>query len=270
MPRQLAQLERSCQRREDELRRGNGGEREPIDAVAKSVCELRGELQPEPRLPGPSGTREREEPDAVAHQERLGFAELAPSADERCRLYGKVGSVERLERRVLLASDLVEAKRPREILEQVLAEVSQRNLRRQVAAHEDLCRLGHQHLATVSRSHDARRAMHVDPDIEATADDGLTRVDANANLDRVALPTVRLQRALCLVGRKHGVGAVREREEERVALHLHLDAVEPRERLAEQPTMVVERSDVWIPAEALEKSRRPLDVSEQESDRPSR
>ena len=71
---------------------------------------------------------------------------------------------------------------------------------------------------------DARRAVDVDPDVALLGHDRLARVEPHAHADRPAA-----ERRLPVGGGRDRVGGARERDEERVALRVHLDAAVPRE-----------------------------------------
>ena len=62
-------------------------------------------------------------------------------------------------------------------------------------------------------------------------------------------------------------GAVRERDEERVALRVDLDAAVPRERVPQHPPVLGQRLRIPLRAELVQQPRRALDVREQEGDR---
>ena len=69
---------------------------------------------------------------------------------------------------------------------------------------------------------------------------------------------------------EHRLARIGEGEVERVALHLHLDAAVPGERLAQQAAVILERPHVRLLAELLQQPRRALDVREEQRDRAAR
>ena len=68
----------------------------------------------------------------------------------------------RLDRRELLEAELVEALGPGQVLEALLAEVEELDLRHELARH-----LRDEHLAAVAGGGDARGAVDVHADVEA-------------------------------------------------------------------------------------------------------
>ena len=62
-------------------------------------------------------------------------------------------------------------------------------------------------------------------------------------------------------------GRRRKREEERIALRVHLDAVRGRARVPDHATVLGQRLRVPLGAELVQQTRRALDVGEQERDR---
>jgi hypothetical protein len=66
-----------------------------------------------------------------------------------------------------------------------------------------------------------------------------------------------------LARRRHRIGCPRERDEERVALRVHLDAFVAREREPDRAVMLGEHLGVPV-AELAQESRRALDVREEE------
>ena len=92
--------------------------------------------------------------------------------------------------------------------------------------------------------------------------------DPDAHLPPV-WPWLRCKRALPLHGGCHRVARAREDDEEGVALRVDLAAVVPLEGLPQEPLVLSEHVAVALAELALE-PRRPLDVREQERDRPAR
>ena len=180
-------------------------------------------------------SRSRPAPTSVEHRtqsEQLEeLLELALASDQRSRLDGEVRAVEALRRWEGAVAGLVEPPVCGEVLEPVRTEVAQR--RRGIVGEQRSGRLRDQHLTAVTCAHHPRSAMNVEPRVEAVAHDRLARVGPDADPNRSGRPHVVLaQRALALYGGAHRLTGVRESEEERIALHLHLDAAVARERLA--------------------------------------
>ncbi len=125
-------------------------------------------------------------------------------------------------------------------------------------------RLRDENLAAVARAHDARRPVHVGADIALVRHDRLTGVDADADAHGSAC-----QRYLGLPSSGDRISGPRERDEERVSLGVHLDPAVARESLTQQPPMLGEQVRIALPM-LVQESRRPLDVREEQRDRPAR
>jgi hypothetical protein len=119
--------ERLGNRREDEARLVEGGQRHPEDAVGEVVDDLRGNLERQPRLAAAPGPRKRYDPAAVA-EELKQLAEFSPTADELARSYREVRLVQRLQRRKLAVAELEEVLRPDQVLQALRAEIAQADL----------------------------------------------------------------------------------------------------------------------------------------------
>ena len=102
--------------------------------------------------------------------------------------------------------------------------------------------------------------MDVDADVAFRGHGRRTGVDAHPNAHRAL-------RKSDLRGVRGGdrVARVRERDEEGVALGVHLHAITGRHRATERAPMVCEHLDVAF-AELMEESRRAFDVGEQQRD----
>ncbi len=73
------------------------------------------------------------------------------------------------------------------------------------------------------------------------------------------------QRALSVLGSRHRIRGTAERDKERVALRIDLDAVVRRERGPQTAAMLVQRVAVTV-AELLQQPRRALDIREEQRD----
>ena len=125
-------------------------------------------------------------------------------------------------------------------------------------------RLRDENLAAVPDRCDARRAVHVDADVSLLSHERLAGVHTHAHTDCAAGQTV------LPVGRGgEGVGRLRERDEERIALRVDLDTRVACERVTEDAPVCGERSRVIV-AEVVQQPRRSLDVREEERDCPRR
>ena len=112
-----------------------------------------------------------------------------------------------------------------DVLQVRLAEVVDADALRELVAEQRARRLGEQNLAAVPGGADPRRAHDVQPDVALVADGRLAGVQPHPHADlRVLGPRVVAQRALGRDGRLDGGAGAREREEERVALRVHLRA----------------------------------------------
>jgi hypothetical protein len=120
-------------------------------------------------------------------------------------------------------------------------------------------RLRHEHLATVADRGNPSGAVHVDPDVPLVGQQRLAGVDPHPHQHRT------LQRRLRVPRRSQRIRRARERDEERIALRIHLDAAPPRERVAQHPPVLRQRIRVRL-AELVQQPRRSLDVGEQERD----
>ena len=156
-------------------------------------------------------------------------------------------------------AELEQALRRREVLQTVLAEVANG-----LAGDEVARRLRQEHLPAVPGGGDPRRAVDVDPDVALVGHDRLARVEPHADADRPVA-----ERRLPVGGGGDRVGGARERDEERVALRVHLDAAVPRESLAQHTAVLAQQLRVAL-AVLVQQPRRALDVREQERHRPRR
>src|SRR5262245_13018559 len=191
-------------------------------------------------------------------QERAGIGQLALATDEWGRLDREVRPVQRLERWELLSPDLVEPLWLEQVFEAVLAELGG------VHVDEVSRGLGKQHLPAVPRRANAGTSMDIQADVALIGDLRLARVHPDADADRP-----RSEPALDLRRRSDRIGSAGEGGEERVALGVDLHAVVVRERRSEHVAVLAERVRVGV-SQLVEQARRPLDVAEEEGDRPGR
>ena len=240
----------------EELGVGEAGERHPEDAVALRADELGRDLEREARLPGAARAGEREEARAVREQRDELLELAAPSR--------RAGSRRRAgwSRR---ASGAAGSRRRRagtgaRLRSRSFSRCSPRSRTAASRVEEPPGRLGEDDLPAVRGGRDPRRAVDVDPDVALVRHDRLAGVDAHAHADRA-----RLERVARVGGRGHGVRCARERDEERVALRVDLDAVVSRERISQGAAVLGEELGV-AGSVLLEKPRRALDVGEQERD----
>ena len=204
-----------------------------------------GHLEREARLAAAAGARQRDEPHVVPHEQRL------RSASSRSRPMKAFGCAGRLVGRLSSVvsggnspgrpsiTQLVELLRPREVLEPVLAQVAQPD----AVVEQRARRLGEQHLPAVAGSHHPRGLVDVEPDVAPVDEPRLARVEADPHPDLVSPgQACSGERALGLRGRRGSVARRGERDEERVALAVDLNAAVALECLAEQRRCSASRS----------------------------
>ena len=193
-------------------------ERHPEDAVVEPTDELRRDLEREACLARPARARKRQEARPV-REHRDEFLELPVAADERERDDRQVGRVECPEGREVALAELEEALRADQVLQAMLAEVAQRRLGVEQAPR----RLRQDDLPAVRAGRNPRRSVDVHADVALVGQERLARVDAHPDSDRPGC-----QRCLRLDRGGDGFARPRERDEEGVALRVHLDAVVAR------------------------------------------
>ena len=182
-----------------------------------------------------------------------------------------VDGLQRVElAREALDHELREALRPLDVLQTSLAEVADRNPRRELVLDELARRRREQHLPAVARGPDARGLVDAHADVALLTHSGLAGVQAHAHLDLYAFgPSVRMEVAL----RRHcgpdRVFPAWEGDEERVALRVDLVAPVSRRGLADDALVLGEHFCV-VRADLPEQLRRPFDVGEEEGDRSAR
>src|SRR5262249_7423243 len=133
------------------------------------------------------------------------------------------------------------------VLELVLAEVAQRDVRRWIVAQQLARRLGDEHLSPVTRPGYPRRAVDAKADVTLAAVGRLARVHAHAHTEAPALwPLVRGQVALDVERRSDSVLRTAKRREERVSLRVDLPAVVRGQGFANDLLMVAERDRVVV------------------------
>ena len=129
--------------------------------------------------------------------------------------------------------ELVDALRLRQILEPVLAEILG------LGGDEIARRPREKDLTAVTCSCDSRRSMDVEADVVPAGQGRLAGVQAHPDANRPLR-----ERSLSFARGSDRVGGTRERDEERVALRVHLDPAVRGEGLAEHPSVLGECLDV--------------------------
>ena len=223
------------------------------------------DLHPEPGLADPARPRQRQQRRPRECVEDL--PGLVATADERCAWQWQVPEPLRLERREVESEarcdELEQTLGSRDALEAVVAEVA----RLEPVSDEITGRLREHDLTSMCACADPRAAGEVDADVvPARRQLRLPRVNAHPDPDRLPLrPVVPRERELPRSRSLDGVMCTPEREEERVALRVVLDAAVRGERLAQQAPV---RGEGLVVADAEESCEpgRLLDVREEKRD----
>ena len=200
-------------------------------------------------------------------------ARLVFASEERARGDGQVRRrLETLQRwelgRQPFDVELEHPLRPLQVPQAMLAQVSDRDPLGEGAVDKVTRVLRDEHLTAVSGGCDASRAMDVDPDVVACDDRRLAGMHPDANADAFAVrPRVGGKRALCIDGRRDGIGRAREGHEEAIAFRSHLVSVPGAPRVAHYLAVHLEETRPSI-TELLHEARRAFDVGEHECDEP--
>jgi hypothetical protein len=254
-----------------EVGRGDRRELDEEDSVGVVRECPTGNLEAEPRLPGPSRTCERQEP--AAGQELLDLLDLAVPAQE-ARHAGRQVVRNRIQRRDRRKRglqprdhELPQSFRAIQVPEPMLPEVTQLDAFRQAILDQHPGRIGEEHLPAMADAGDAAGPMHMEADISVRADAGLAGVETHADPHRdVGRPWLGGEPALRGRGGGHRPGSGGEGDEERVPLGADLHAVLGGEG---RPQDLLVASEDGRPAVALllEETGRPFDIGEEERDR---
>jgi hypothetical protein len=164
--------------------------------------------------------------------------------------------MQRLQAREVAIAHLEQALRRRKVLETVLAEVANGLARDEIPR-----RLRQEDLPAVPGGGDPCRTMDVDPDVALFAHHGLAGVQAHPDFDR---PGAECRLPVGRGGKR--IGGARERDEERVALRVHLDAAVSRKSLAQHTAVLAQQACVAV-AVLEQQPCRALDVGKEERDR---
>ena len=162
----LREAERLQCDRQHEARVGERRERDEVDAVGELVQQLGCDLQGQPRLAGAAGARDRHQPGAP--EQVLHLQLLDDAADERMRRLRQVRPVQAPERGERAETELVDALRPGEVLQPVLAEIDDLLLVREQVAR----RIRQEHLPSVPGGRDPGCAMDVHPHVAVLVSSG--------------------------------------------------------------------------------------------------
>ena len=178
------ELDRLGEGGREEVRRGDGGERDEVDAVRVAVDAASGGLEGEPGLARPARPDEREQAASGVLQQPVDRFELRRPADERRSRQREVlhPRLDRLQQRELarqaLDLELVDALGRAQILEPVRAQVAD------LGVDERASRLRKQHLAAVADGGDARALVHVEADVSLLGQPRLAGVEPHPHADR--------------------------------------------------------------------------------------
>jgi len=250
----VIRTDRRSDRPLDEGRVAERLQRDPEDAVGELLHGLGRELKRQAGLT--AAPRPREGQQAMRADERAGLRELALAADEWRWLDRQIRLVERPQRREVAVAELVQALRPAQVLEAVLAKVA----KLRAGVEQTRRRLGQEYLAAVPGAHDPRRPMHVGAYIPLLGHDRLACVETHPHAHGSLG-----ERVLGLTRSGDRIAGARERDEERIPLRVHLDPAVPQESLTQQAPVL--REHLRIPlAELVQKAGRALDVREKQSD----
>ena len=121
------------------------------------------------------------------------------------------------------------------------------------------------HLAPVPRRADPSGQVDVVSDVALIRDERRTRVQADTQVDRPRCESVRHR-----LRRRNGSWDGREGEEEGVSLVVDLDPALGRTRLAHDAPVLGEGVCIRFGTQLVQERRRPLDVGDEERDRPGR
>ena len=211
--------------RRQRRRPGRGRSRAPTQKTpflnsptSSAAASIESRVFPEP--PGPVSVTSR-----ASRSERDDLGDLSLAADEARRGAGEVRVRDRLQRREGLLAELVDPDRLVEVLDAVLAEVADGVAVEQVAG-----RLREHDLAAVAGRRDPRAEVDVVADV-ASSVRGRRRRCAGPSARAPARRRAPSWPARAAAAPRRASG---EREEERVALRVDLDAAVRRERVAQR------------------------------------
>src|SRR5205823_7968551 len=146
--------------------------------------------------------------------------QLPLASHQRVRRNGKVRRVQALQRGEVAVAELVDPLRRGQILEAVIAEVSQA-----LCACKLTRRPGNEDLAAVPGRGDARGAVHVDADVALVREQRLPGVETHPHADGAS------SGSMARLGRRiEGIRGLRYGEEEGVNLRIHLHPAVSGER----------------------------------------
>ena len=137
---------------------------------------------------------------------------------------------------------------------------------------EGACRLREQHLPSMAGSHDPCRPMHIPADVPSrppvAARPCASPAPRHPYLDTLRRPRGSVESLLRILGGRDPIPRAGEGDEERVPFRVDLVAVVPSEDFTQKPPVLLQHFGETLRSEPLQQPRRPLDVAEQERDRP--
>ena len=234
------------------------------------ACHLEGE----PGLAAASRPGERDQRGPTVEQGAR-LAQLRPATHERRALLGQVAgrgvaAQPREVARQAGVDELVQTAGVGQVLEPVVAEVARAHPRRPTLAHLVARDVGQHHLSAVGRRADARRLVHGQADVVVARLQRRPGVQADAHAHVFThRPRVGGEGVLGRVGGRHRVGRPLEGGEHGVALEVDDVTAVRGQGVGEQREVRLEHVGVPV-AQPLQQVGRPLDVGEQERDRPRR
>ncbi len=194
---------------------------------------------------------------------RAGARDRALLRGRRLVVRGHRSDVRKVGRKAL-DIQLEDPQRPAQVLEAMLAEVTERCVGWQIVSHQIARRLREQDLAPVAGRPDPGCAVDIHAHVAGRRDDRFARVETHPNADgHPTRPDVSGQCSLGVGGAGDRLLGAGERGEERVALGVHLVTMPALEQRSQELALVLKDLCV-LAAQAVEETGRPLDVGEQE------
>jgi hypothetical protein len=168
----LAQSQRPGDRRGHQVHIGYPGQVSEDHAIAEPASDPRRNLKAKPSLAGPSGPGQRDQ--TVACQQFVDLPDLLCPTDEPGELSRQIrqtGFLCPTRRKVLLHAidhQLEQPFRLQEILQPVLAEITQPRPAGQTPLYQTPRGIGQKNLTAIRRRRDPGRPVHVQPDVVGT------------------------------------------------------------------------------------------------------
>ena len=237
--------------------------------IRELIRQLRRRLQRQPRLPRPARPGQRHQP-RVARDQVADLLQFPLTPQQRPRSHRQVRLMQRPQRRELgrqpVDLELVEPDRLEHVLQPMRPQITQRHPVEQCGG-----RLRNKHLATMPRSHDPGRPVHIHPHILRRHRQRLPGMHTHPHPQPTLVrPHHRRQALLRLTRSRDRLTRSLERNQEGVTLFVDLIAAMPCERLTQHPPMQRKRLREPLRTQPLQQQRRPLHIREQQRHRPRR